>query len=38
MEWFSAKVGAELMALTVFMTAYDQHVVRAFEANTRALS
>jgi two-component system LytT family response regulator len=26
-------VGAELMPLTVFVTAYDQHAVRAFEAN-----
>jgi two-component system LytT family response regulator len=27
------KIGAERMPLTVFVTAYDQHAVRAFEAN-----
>src|SRR5271168_236435 len=26
-------VGAEQMPLTVFVTAYDQHAIRAFEAN-----
>jgi two-component system, LytTR family, response regulator len=26
-------VGADLMPLTIFVTAYDQHAVRAFEAN-----
>jgi two-component system, LytTR family, response regulator len=26
-------VGAEVMPLTVFVTAYDQHAIRAFEAN-----
>ena len=26
-------VGAEVMPLTIFVTAYDQHAVRAFEAN-----
>ena len=28
-----AAVGAQLMPLTVFVTAYDQHALRAFEAN-----
>jgi CheY-like chemotaxis protein len=28
-----AEVGAERMPLTVFVTAYDQHAIRAFEAN-----
>ena len=28
-----AEVGAEQMPLTVFVTAYDQHAIRAFEAN-----
>src|SRR5215813_3384105 len=28
-----AAVGAERMPLTVFETAYDQHAIRAFEAN-----
>jgi two-component system LytT family response regulator len=28
-----AKVGAERMPLTVFVTAYDEHAIRAFEAN-----
>jgi two-component system LytT family response regulator len=28
-----AAVGAERMPLTVFVTAYDQHAIRAFEAN-----
>lgn len=28
-----AEVGAECMPLTVFVTAYDQHAIRAFEAN-----
>ena len=28
-----AEVGAEHMPLTVFVTAYDQHAIRAFEAN-----
>src|SRR6476646_9840539 len=28
-----AEVGAERMPLTVFVTAYDQHALRAFEAN-----
>jgi two-component system LytT family response regulator len=27
------KIGAERMPLTVFVTAYDQHAIRAFEAN-----
>jgi len=27
------EVGVELMPLTVFVTAYDQHAIRAFEAN-----
>src|SRR6201989_3490880 len=27
------EVGAERMPLTVFVTAYDQHAIRAFEAN-----
>jgi len=29
-----AEVGAASMPLTVFVTAYDQHAIRAFEANT----
>jgi two-component system, LytTR family, response regulator len=28
-----AEVGAERMPLTVFVTAYDEHAIRAFEAN-----
>src|SRR5215831_11742694 len=28
-----AEVGVERMPLTVFVTAYDQHAIRAFEAN-----
>src|SRR5438270_5560187 len=28
-----AEVGAECMPLTVFVTAYDEHAIRAFEAN-----
>ena len=28
-----AEVGAEHMPLTVFVTAYDEHAIRAFEAN-----
>jgi len=28
-----AEVGAEFMPLTVFVTAYDEHAIRAFEAN-----
>ena len=28
-----AEVGAECMLLTVFVTAYDEHAIRAFEAN-----
>jgi two-component system LytT family response regulator len=28
-----AEVGAERMPLTVFVTAYDAHAIRAFEAN-----
>src|SRR5215469_8742153 len=28
-----AEMGAERMPLTVFVTAYDQHAIRAFEAN-----
>jgi two-component system LytT family response regulator len=28
-----AEIGAERMPLTVFVTAYDQHAIRAFEAN-----
>ena len=26
-------VGADAMPLTIFVTAYDQHAIRAFEAN-----
>ena len=28
-----AEVGADRMPLTVFVTAYDEHAIRAFEAN-----